>query len=116
MLKKASAVAAAMTGLMMLGAPAFAVAGEPHDHDHGHHGNHGHHGHWNGDHPGGEWTHYWHAEGGDESNQTGLVNFADDSDVLSNINICQVEVNVIGVPVLSHNDGLNACINTDDDE
>ncbi len=107
MLKKASTVVAAMAGLMMVGAPAFAVAGEPHED--GHAPGHGHagDGHWQ----------VW-VEDDDEPNQVyqyGLINFGQDSDVLSNINLCNIEVNVLSVPILSGNDD-NVCINTDNDD
>ncbi|GAB2990153.1 hypothetical protein [Saccharothrix stipae] len=112
MLKKAGTVVAVMAGLMMVGAPAFAVAGEPHEHGDGYSPGEGHgHGHSEDGH--------WQAwvepddEGG-EVHQFGLINFADDSDVLSNINICNVEVNVLTVPILSNNDQA-VCINTDND-
>ena len=103
MLKKAGAVAIAAAGLMLLGSPAFAT---PHggDEDHGN-----------------EYTatgelYYWEdAEGGDHNDQFGLINFADDSDLLSNINVCEVEVNVLAIPILSNNDE-STCINTDNDE
>ncbi len=103
MLKKASTVAAVVAGLMMVGAPAFAVAGEPHEHEH----EHGHE-HGNG--------HVWQGEdGGTLNDQFGLLNFAADSDLASGINICEVEVNaVLGIPVLSNNDE-SLCLNTDND-
>jgi hypothetical protein len=112
LLKKAGTVVAVMTGLMMVGAPAFAVTGEPNEHS----------GHGLG-HAGDDYTaigelhnqYYEDGEGGDHVEQFGLVNFAEDSDVLSNINICEVEVNVIGIPVLAQNDEA-VCINTDNDD
>ena len=106
MLKKASTVAAVVAGLMMLGAPAFALAGEPHEHDdhHGHDGDHGGHSQsWAG------------GDGGDVADQFGLINFGNDSDLASNLNVCQTEVNVIGVPVLSQNDE-SVCAATDNDD
>lgn len=101
MMKKAGAVAIAAAGLMMLGSPAFASPYHGHDDD--------------GNYAIGELYAYNMADEGDESNQTGLINFADDSDLLSNLNVCQIEVNVIAVPILSHNDN-NICANSDDDE
>ncbi|ROP38485.1 hypothetical protein [Saccharothrix texasensis] len=101
MLKQASTVAAIVAGLMMVGAPAFAVAGDPHEHGHDH-------GHTS-----------WHVtEGGEEGNyvdQFGLLNFAQDSDVASGINLCEVEVNILTIPVLSNNDE-STCLNTDNDD
>ncbi|MFI9011885.1 hypothetical protein ACIGNX_32065 [Actinosynnema sp. NPDC053489] len=107
MLKKASTVAAVVAGLMMVGAPAFAVAGEPHEHE----GRPG---------PGhstavGTWYVVEDDGDGGTNDQFGLLNFADDSDVASNINLCEVEVNaVLGIPVLSNNDE-SLCLNADDD-
>ena len=101
MLKKASTVAAVVAGLMMVGGPAFAVAGDPHDHGHGH-------GHWHVHTVEGD-------EGGDEVDQFGLLNFGQDSDVASNINLCEIEVNVLTIPILSNNDE-STCINTDNDD
>ena len=101
MLKKASTVAAAVAGLMLVAAPAFAVAGEPHEHEHGHeHGN----------------GHVWQDDDrGTLNDQFGLLNFAADSDVASNLNLCQIEVNaVLGIPVLSNNDE-SLCLNSDND-
>jgi hypothetical protein len=108
-LKKASRVAAVVTGLMMVGAPAFAVTGEPHEHGDGYAPGHGHagDGHWQ------PWVQE-DDDDGDHVDQFGLINFAQDSDVLSNINICNVEVNVLAVPVLSNNDEV-VCVNTDND-
>ncbi|MFD7655188.1 hypothetical protein ACFV4N_14540 [Actinosynnema sp. NPDC059797] len=106
MLKKAGVVAMAAAGLMMLGSPAFATP----SHGHGH------------DHDGGSNTaigelnsYYEEGEGGDIADQFGLINFGNDSDLLSNLNVCQLEVNVIAVPILSHNDE-NLCLNSDNDD
>ncbi|MGM1065707.1 hypothetical protein [Saccharothrix sp. Mg75] len=109
MLKKASTVAAVVAGLMMLGSPAFALSGEPDEH---------------GFHPvdGGNFAigeadlAYLEGENGDVSDQFGAINFGNDSDLLSQLNVCNTEVNVIAVPVLSHNDHPNLCVNTDDDD
>ncbi|MEV8443198.1 hypothetical protein AB0425_37965 [Actinosynnema sp. NPDC051121] len=116
MLKKASTVAAVVAGLMMVGGPAFAVSGEPHEHanEQGNvteHGNAPEHGGLTeyGD------LHVWQDDDGGVNHQFGLLNFADDSDVASNINLCQVEVNaVLGIPVLSNND-QSLCLNSDND-
>ncbi|MEU4742465.1 hypothetical protein AB0G02_18650 [Actinosynnema sp. NPDC023658] len=102
MFKKAGAVAIAAAGLMLLGSPAFAT---PHSEDFG------------DDYTAvGEFHNYYDAEapGGDYADQFGLINFGNDSDLLSNINICETEVNVIAIPILSQNDE-SLCINTDDD-
>ncbi|QFZ16697.1 hypothetical protein [Saccharothrix syringae] len=110
MLKKASTVAAVVAGLMMLGSPAFALAGEPEEHGFepwNSHGNYYSAGHVE--------SYYLEHEDGDVADQYGLINFADDSDVLSNINLCEIEVNVIGIPVASQNDE-SVCINTDNDD
>ncbi|MEU4742464.1 hypothetical protein AB0G02_18645 [Actinosynnema sp. NPDC023658] len=108
MLKKASTVAAVVAGMMLVGAPAFALSGEPHEHGHGNgHGHSGDNGHES------LWTH--ESENGDTVDQFGLLNFGNDSDVASNLNVCETEVNVIGIPVLSQNDE-NACVNTDNDD
>ncbi|MBB5807636.1 hypothetical protein F4560_007404 [Saccharothrix ecbatanensis] len=103
MLKKAGAVAIAAAGLMMLGSPAFATP------------------HWDGQGDVntaiGELENNYQedAEDGDYADQFGLINFAQDSDLLSNINVCEVEVNVIAIPILSNNDE-SYCINTDNDD
>ena len=105
MLKKVSTVAAVVAGLMMVGGPAFALAGEPHEHEHGN------------EYDANGQVHVW-EDGGDGgvNDQFGLLNFADDSDVASGLNVCQVEVNaVLGIPILSNNDE-SACINTDNDD
>ena len=112
MLKKASTVAAVVAGLMMVGGPAIAVAGEPHEHGNGN-------GHGHGQEHSGTAIGSWHvveqSSDGGVNDQFGLLNFADDSDVASGINICEVEVNaVLGIPVLSNNDE-SLCLNTDND-
>ncbi|XVS65239.1 hypothetical protein ACQPYE_04010 [Actinosynnema sp. CA-299493] len=104
MFKKAGAVAIAAAGLMMLGSPAFATP--HHDDDHGYYT------------AVGELNSYVDVEEGEEgdyADQFGLVNFAQDSDLLSNINLCELEVNVLAIPILSNNDE-SYCINTDDDD
>ena len=109
MLKKASTVAAVVAGLMMLGSPAFAIAGEPDEHSF---------------HPGdggnvaiGELdAAYEEGEEGDVAEQFGAINFGNDSDLLSQLNVCNLEVNVIAVPVLSQNDHPNLCVNADNDD
>jgi hypothetical protein len=117
-LKKASTVAAVVAGLMMVGGPEFALSGEPHEHanEQGNvteHGNITEHGGLadHGD------VYVW-QDGDDDggvNDQFGLLNFADDSDVASNINLCEVEVNaVLGIPVLSNNDE-SLCLNSDND-
>ena len=47
----------------------------------------------------------------DFTHQVGLVNM-DESELLSDINVCHVDVNVIAVPILSNNDG-GMCANPD---
>ncbi|MBY8854179.1 hypothetical protein K7G98_40465, partial [Saccharothrix sp. MB29] len=60
-------------------------------------------------------AYYEEGEEGDQADQIGLINFGNDSDLLSNLNVCNIEVNVIAVPILSQNDD-NLCINTDNDD
>ncbi len=105
MLKKAGAVAIAAAGLMMLGSPAFAT---PH-YDGGHGDYYTAIGELENE------QYFEDAENGDHADQFGLINFAQDSDLLSNLNVCNIEVNVIAVPILSHNDE-NLCVNTDNDD
>ena len=113
MLKKASTVVAVVAGLMMVGGPAFAVAGEPHEHENGSVQEHSDHG--NSATAVGSWHVVEQGGDGGVNDQFGLLNFADDSDVASNINLCEVEVNaVLGIPVLSNNDE-SLCLNTDND-
>jgi len=102
MLKKAGAVAIAAAGLMLLGSPAFAT---PH-HDGG--------GYDSDNTAVGELYYFEDAQDGAHNDQFGLINFADDSDLLSNLNVCEVEVNVLAIPILSNNDE-STCINTDND-
>lgn len=106
MLKRTGAVALAAAGLMMLGSPAFATPAT--DVDLGTEF---------------DWDEWGYGElyddvnvdaDSDQNDQMGLVNFADDSDLLSNLNLCEIEVNVIAIPILSQNDS-SACINTDND-
>ncbi|MFC6094534.1 hypothetical protein [Saccharothrix lopnurensis] len=106
MLKKTSTVAAVAAGLMMLGSPAFALAGEPYEHSMG----------WGNQTAIGELNSYYAEGEGDEvADQFGLINFGNDSDLASNINLCQIEINVIGIPIASQNDE-SSCINTDNDD
>ncbi|KOX21422.1 hypothetical protein ADK67_27530 [Saccharothrix sp. NRRL B-16348] len=104
MFKKAGAVAIAAAGLMMLGSPAFAT---PHYDDDG--------GHYTAIGELNSYVDYEEGEGGDYADQFGLINFAQDSDLLSNINLCELEVNVLAIPILSNNDE-SVCINTDNDD
>ncbi|MDU0292310.1 hypothetical protein [Saccharothrix longispora] len=102
MLKKAGVIAMAAAGLVMLGSPAFASPG--------------HEDNWGGNYAIGEVEAYYEeGEEGDQADQIGLINFGNDSDLLSNLNVCNIEVNVIAVPILSQNDD-NLCINTDNDD
>lgn len=101
MMKKAGAVAIAAAGLMMLGSPAFASPGYDHDD-------------W-GNTAIGELNSYQEGEEGDVADQFGLINFGNDSDLLSNINICETEVNVIAIPILAQNDE-SLCVATDNDD
>jgi hypothetical protein len=103
MLKKAGAVAAAAAGLMLLASPAFATP----SYDLGHYDDGATHNEFD--------QANFFADGGEEHDQVGLVNFGEDSDILSNFNICQIEVPVIAVPILSHNDE-SACVTSDDDD
>ena len=86
MLKKAFAVAAIGAGFMMMGTPAFASQSDWDD------------------------MAAYVAEY-DHTHQVGLVNL-DDSELLSDINVCHVDVNVIAVPILSNNDS-GTCANPD---
>ncbi|WP_367132375.1 hypothetical protein [Saccharothrix sp. HUAS TT1] len=106
MLKKAGAVAIAAAGLMMLGSPAFA---SPHMDDDSYYAV--------GYIDEVEYTNVDYDEGeeGDVADQFGLINFGNDSDLLSNINICETEVNVIAIPILAQNDE-STCITTDNDD
>ncbi|MFD0202730.1 MULTISPECIES: hypothetical protein [Saccharothrix] len=108
MFKKAGAVAIAAAGLMLLGSPAFATPhGDYDDDDHGHYT------------AVGEYHNQQYFEddedGGQYADQFGLINFGNDSDLLSNINICETEINVIAIPILSNNDE-SLCIATDNDD
>lgn len=49
----------------------------------------------------------------DHTHQVGLINM-DESELLSDINVCHVDVNVIAVPLLSNNDS-GMCANPDID-
>ncbi|MFE2755168.1 hypothetical protein ACFXGA_24520 [Actinosynnema sp. NPDC059335] len=105
MFKKAGAVAIAAAGLMLLGSPAFAT---PHgDYDDGHYTAIGelHN------------QQYFDDDADEETvaDQFGLINFGNDSDLLSQVNLCELEVNVIAIPILSNNDE-SYCIATDNDD
>ncbi|MFD0202729.1 MULTISPECIES: hypothetical protein [Saccharothrix] len=102
MLKKAGTLAAVVAGLMLVGAPAFAVAGEPHEEEHG-------------SEPGFMLVNKDDDGNGNVSDQFGLLNFGNDSDVASGLSVCQTELNVLlGIPVLSNNDE-SICLTSDDD-
>ncbi|MFC5054987.1 hypothetical protein [Saccharothrix xinjiangensis] len=107
MLKKAGVVAMAAAGLVMLGSPAFATPGHGHGHGHGNWGSSTAIGELN--------SYYQEGEEGDVADQFGLINFGNDSDLLSNLNVCEVELNVIAIPILAQNDE-SLCINTDNDD
>jgi hypothetical protein len=87
MLKKAFAAAAVGAGFLMMGTPAFATQGGAMD------------------------DMMDLATKYDHDHQVGLVNM-DDSELLSDINVCHVDVNVIAVPLFSNNDG-GPCTNPD---
>ncbi|GHH44237.1 hypothetical protein [Lentzea cavernae] len=87
MLKKAFAAAAVGAGFLMMGTPAFATQGDAMDDMRD------------------------LASSYDHTHQVGLVNM-EDSELLSDLNVCHVDVNVIAVPVLSNNDG-GPCLNPD---
>lgn len=87
MLKKVVAAAAVGAGFLMMGTPAFAGEGD-------------------------ELSEMMAlAEEYDHNHQVGVVNM-EDSELLSDINVCHVDVNVIAVPILSNNDS-GACANPD---
>ncbi|HUQ56265.1 hypothetical protein [Lentzea sp.] len=86
-IKKIAAAAAVGAAFLMVGTPAFASQGyEMSD------------------------VHNYVAEY-DHTHQVGLVNLSD-SEILSDINVCHVDVNVIAVPILSNNDS-GLCANPD---
>ncbi len=87
MLKKAFAAAAVGAGFLMMGTPAFATQGDAMD------------------------DMMELASEYEHNHQVGLVNM-EDSELLSDINVCHVDVNVIAVPILSNNDG-GPCLNPD---
>jgi hypothetical protein len=89
MLKKTVAAAAVAAGLLLVGSPAF--AGESDDF--------------------GDMVAL--AAEYDHTHQVGLVNM-EDSELLSDINVCHIDVNVIAVPILSNNDS-GLCANPDTD-
>jgi hypothetical protein len=87
MLKKAFAAAAVGAGFLMMGTPAFATQGGAMD------------------------DMMDLASKYEHDHQVGLVNM-EDSELLSDINVCHVDVNVIAVPLFSNNDG-GPCTNPD---
>jgi len=88
MLKKAVAAAAIGAGLMLVGTPAFAgAADDAYD------------------------MVAIAAEHEGDTDQLGLINL-NDSELLSDINVCHLDVNVIAVPILSGNDE-GSCSNPD---
>ncbi|SDF38892.1 hypothetical protein SAMN05216553_101393 [Lentzea fradiae] len=87
MLKKALAAVAVGTGFLMVGSPAFATQGGPVD----------------------ELADL--ASKYEHNHQVGLVNM-ENSQLLSDINLCHLDVNVLAVPVLSANDS-GTCLNQD---
>jgi len=101
--KKAGAVAAAAAGLAMLGSPAFAAPV------------------FDGDQfaPTAAEDPFGSGEA-EEHDQMGLLNFGNDADLLSDISgACNLDVNVIAVPILQGNDaeeGLQVCANSDNDD
>lgn len=107
MFKKAGAVAIAAAGLMLLGSPAFATPHSGHGYDEGHNTAIG------------EIDYQAYLEDASDettvADQFGLINFGNDSDLLSNINICETEVNIIAIPILSNNDE-SLCVTTDNDD
>jgi hypothetical protein len=94
MLKKVGTVAAIAASLMIIGSPAFAAESTERGES------------------AAELMHAVHEI--DSNHQVGLVNL-DDSDVLSDINLCHIDVNVIAVPVLSNGD-TGICANVDEVE
>ncbi|MET9225803.1 hypothetical protein [Lentzea sp. NPDC003310] len=88
MLKKALAAAAVGAGFLMMGTPALATQGGDAMDDM-----------------------MDLASSYDHKHQVGLVNM-EDSELLSDINVCHVDVNVIAVPLFSNNDG-GPCVNPD---
>ncbi|SER75809.1 hypothetical protein SAMN05216188_11539 [Lentzea xinjiangensis] len=89
MLKKAVAAAAVGAGFLMMGSPAFATQGDAMS------------------------DMMTLASEYDHDHQVGLVNM-EDSELLSDINVCHIDVNVIAVPILSNNDS-GSCVNPDID-
>ncbi|SDP97995.1 hypothetical protein [Lentzea jiangxiensis] len=87
MLKKAFAAVAVGAGFLMMGTPAFATQGDAMD----------------------ELTDL--ASKFEHNHQVGLINM-ENSELLSDINLCHIDVNVLAVPVLSNNDN-GSCSNPD---
>ncbi|MBB5956261.1 hypothetical protein FHS29_002847 [Saccharothrix tamanrassetensis] len=90
MLKKAGTFTAITAGMLLMASPAY--AGEP---------------------GGSDDVDYLvsSARDIDSTHQMGLVNL-EDSEVLSDLNVCHLDVNVIAVPILSNND-QGHCSNPD---
>ncbi|MCE6994476.1 hypothetical protein LZG04_06590 [Saccharothrix sp. S26] len=114
MLKKAGTLAAVVAGLMLVGAPAFAVTGEPHEDGRGPSYDDGHYTAI------GQLHNQQYVEDGSGdttiADQFGLLNLGNDSDAANQLSICEVEVNaVLGIPVLSNNDE-NLCLTSDNDD
>ncbi|SDG04437.1 hypothetical protein SAMN05216553_10547 [Lentzea fradiae] len=88
-LKKFVAAAAVGVGFLMVGTPAFA---------------------------GGEYDHTVRVSDFEyeHNHQVGLVNM-NESDILSDINLCHLDVNVIAIPLLSGNDS-GSCVNSEIDD
>lgn len=99
MLKKAAAVSAIAASFLLVGSPAFAVAG-------------GQNHHYGYDTPGVDWMNYEDEEENDVD-QLGLVNM-EDSELLSDIYLCGLEVVPI-IPILSENDEI-VCSSEDGNE
>lgn len=87
MLKKAIAAAAVGAGFLMMGTPAFATQGGAMD------------------------DMMELASKYDHDHQVSLVNLQN-AELLSDINVCHVDVNVLSVPAFSNNDA-GPCVNPD---
>ncbi|GLY50338.1 hypothetical protein [Lentzea sp. NBRC 102530] len=87
MLKKTLTAAAVGAGFLMMGTPALATQGDAMD------------------------DMMDLASNYEHNHQVGLVNM-ENSELLSDINVCHVDVNVIAVPLFSNNDG-GPCVNPD---
>lgn len=94
MLKKAGVLTAITAGMLLAASPAY--AGESRSDDLGHMM---------------DAVHEIETD-----NQVGLINM-EDSELLSDINLCHLDVNVIAVPILSNNDsGVCANVDVEEDE